>query len=530
MAIKYAKKSNIILFIVFSIIKSLQVVFIANLVKVITNYAVHPKGSLLQVAIVATVGLLLFLFAGIAHEYLSDLIIKDINVEIKQQSSKYLIYQAKQEQKLDTSFFTNDVKQIETSKILSELDAITNLLQFAAAIIAALFGSIVLTIVYLVVSAIPGLVQRIFTKKIEGKSQIWAEQNSTYTNIVKDSELISPTARLYDVEVNIWHRFKRAAVSLEESLFQMNFLRDISNRSVETSAFLFSNILPSILGVILVTRGEISLGILLMIDNLANQFINPVVNFFYDLNDISAANPMWQKFLGTTKRHLTGAWDGIQSALEDPQFRQLNLINVTVKYNQKTVVKNLNLQIKRGEKILLTAPSGWGKSTLLNILTGEQEIASGEFKIDGMNLAGNWQQAHRYFSFIHQTPLLLDESLRFNITLGSNASDGEVLEAIKAAGLDDLVDQIGLYSTIGEEGSRLSGGQRQRVEIARALLRNRPILIADEPTSSLDEGLARRIQGVILNTNKTVIEVAHRVSPAEAKLFDRIINLDELAE
>ena len=310
----------------------------------------------------------------------------------------------------------------------------------------------------------------------------------------------------------------------------MNFLRDISNRSVETSAFLFSNILPSILGVILVTRGEISLGILFMIDNLANQFINPVVNFFYDLNDISAANPMWQKFLGTTKRHLTGAWDGIQSALEDPQFRQLNLINVTVKYNQKTVIKNLNLQIKRGEKILLTAPSGWGKSTLLNILTGEQEIASGEFKIDGMNLAGNWQQAHRYFSFIHQTPLLLDESLRFNITLGSNASDGEVLEAIKAAGLDDLVDQIGLDSTIGEEGSRLSGGQRQRVEIARALLRNRPILIADEPTSSLDEGLARRIQGVILNTNKTVIEVAHRVSPAEAKLFDRIINLDELAE
>lgn len=170
MAIKYAKKSNIILFIVFSIIKSLQVVFIANLVKVITNYAVHPKGSLLQVAIVATVGLLLFLFAGIAHEYFSDLIIKDINVEIKRLSSNYLIYQAKQEQKLDTSFFTNDVKQIETSKILSELDAITNVLQFAAAIIAALFGSIVLTIVYLVVSAIPGLVQRIFTKKIESKS------------------------------------------------------------------------------------------------------------------------------------------------------------------------------------------------------------------------------------------------------------------------------------------------------------------------------------------------------------------------
>ncbi len=72
-----------------------------------------------------------------------------------------------------------------------------------------------------------------------------------------------------------------------------------------------------------------------MIDNLANQFINPVVNFFYDLNDISAANPMWQKFLGTTKRRLSGVKDSMNTTLEDQQFRQLNLINVTVKYNQK---------------------------------------------------------------------------------------------------------------------------------------------------------------------------------------------------
>ncbi|MGO2722523.1 MAG: ATP-binding cassette domain-containing protein [Lactobacillus sp.] len=141
-------------------------------------------------------------------------------------------------------------------------------------------------------------------------------------------------------------------------------------------------------------------------------------------------------------------------------------------------------------------------------------------------MSGNWAKAHGYFSFIQQKPFILNDTLRYNLTLGRKVSDSRLQQAIDQAGLHDLVAEKGLDVVLDPNGANLSGGQNQRVEIARALLAERPILIADEATSALDNALSKRIHQTILKDFKgTVIEVAHKVSDEERQWFTQVVKL-----
>ena len=164
-------------------------------------------------------------------------------------------------------------------------------------------------------------------------------------------------------------------------------------------------------------------------------------------------------------------------------------------------------------------------------MMGEKKPSRGQILINNHNFTNNWQELHNYFSYVNQKPFLFDDTLRFNITLGRNVSDKQLDDAIHKAGLDELVKEKGLDSPVGENGNQLSGGQIQRIEIARALLSNRPILLADEATSALDPQLSLDIHKTLLqNPNIAVIEVAHKISPLEKEMFDQIIHLDKTGE
>ncbi|MEB3365619.1 ATP-binding cassette domain-containing protein [Lactobacillus sp. R2/2] len=167
-----------------------------------------------------------------------------------------------------------------------------------------------------------------------------------------------------------------------------------------------------------------------------------------------------------------------------------------------------------------------GKSTLLNVLIGIQQLDSGSYEVNHSEVNGNWAKLHEYFSFIQQKPFILDDTLKYNITLGRHVSEEDLNYAVEQAGLTDLVNEKGLDYQLGKGGSNLSGGQNQRVEIARALVSKRPILLADEATSSLDQNLSLQIHQTILSEFKgTVIEVAHHISTNEKEMFDQIVDL-----
>tara|TARA_R110002126_G_scaffold13118_1_gene56039 strand:+ start:284941 stop:286767 length:1827 start_codon:yes stop_codon:yes gene_type:complete len=210
--------------------------------------------------------------------------------------------------------------------------------------------------------------------------------------------------------------------------------------------------------------------------------------------------------------------------------------HVDFTYGSTPIFSGLNLHIKAGEKIGLVGTSGAGKSTLTQILLRFYDIQGGEITIDGQNIAGVSQESlRRSVAMIPQSTDLLHRSITDNILYGRlDASEEEVIEAAKRAyayefilDLEDKEGKKGFAATVGERGVRLSGGQRQRIAIARAILKNAPILILDEATSALDSESELLIQESMkdLMQGKTVIAIAHRLSTIST--MDRLLVMED---
>ncbi len=207
--------------------------------------------------------------------------------------------------------------------------------------------------------------------------------------------------------------------------------------------------------------------------------------------------------------------------------------NVTFSYtdstNDDTVFKNLNLTIRAGEKIGLVGHSGGGKSTLTRLLLRFDDISGGSISIDGQDIKNVTQTSLReQISYVPQEPLLFHRTIRENIAYGNMDLPREEIEkAAKLAYAHDFIVQLseGYETIVGERGVKLSGGQRQRIAIARAMLKNAPILVLDEATSALDSESEKFIQKALweLMEDRTAVVIAHRLSTIQK--MDRIIVL-----
>lgn len=192
--------------------------------------------------------------------------------------------------------------------------------------------------------------------------------------------------------------------------------------------------------------------------------------------------------------------------------------NVGFAYDDVVILKNINLKIEKGKTVALVGSSGAGKSTLADLVPRFHDVSSGELLIDGVNIKDySLEQLRSLMGIVTQEPILFNDTIANNITLGiDNASAGSIEQAAKIANAHNFILQKDeQYQTnIGDRGSKLSGGERQRMTIARAVLKNPPILILDEATSSLDTESERLVQDAINNlmTNRTSLVIAHRLS------------------
>jgi ATP-binding cassette subfamily B protein len=197
---------------------------------------------------------------------------------------------------------------------------------------------------------------------------------------------------------------------------------------------------------------------------------------------------------------------------------EVHFANVTFAYQKNNIFQNLNVTIPGGQKIGLVGFSGSGKSTFVNLILRSYDLTSGQILIDQQNIAQVTQDSLReQIAMIPQEPSLFHRTLMENIRYGRiDATDDEVIAAAKLAHCDEFITQLteGYQSLVGERGIKLSGGQRQRIAIARAILKNAPILILDEATSSLDSVTEKIIQESLqyLMRGRTTIVIAHRLS------------------
>ena len=236
--------------------------------------------------------------------------------------------------------------------------------------------------------------------------------------------------------------------------------------------------------------------------------------------------------------------ENIPQIKEKNNAKELKEVNRDIVYNnvcfeyelQKPILKHVNLTIKAGQTVAFVGNSGGGKSTLVNLLVRFYDVNDGEICIDGVNIKDFKLDSLRdKISVVFQDNFLFSGTIKENILLGkTNAKDEDILRAIKCACLEEFVESLefGLDTKVGERGVLLSGGQKQRIAIARAFIKDSPIVILDEATSALDNRSEAVVQQALENLmhNRTVLIVAHRLSTIKKADKIVVINNGEVAE
>lgn len=208
-----------------------------------------------------------------------------------------------------------------------------------------------------------------------------------------------------------------------------------------------------------------------------------------------------------------------KEALVKTEFTDsITIENVNFRYEDENVLKNFSLTVPKGKTVALVGQSGSGKSTIANLLTRFYDVNEGNIKIDGVDIKDITMNSLRdLMGLVTQDSILFNDTIKNNILLGKqNATDEEIIEALKVANAYEFVKDLpnGIETNIGDAGGKLSGGQKQRLSIARAVLKNPPIMILDEATSALDTESEKFVQVALENMmqNRTSIVIAHRLS------------------
>ncbi len=225
------------------------------------------------------------------------------------------------------------------------------------------------------------------------------------------------------------------------------------------------------------------------------------------------------------------------NALEKDTFeKEIFIDNVSFKYENDLVLKDFSLKVEKGKTVALVGQSGSGKSTIANLVTRFYDVNQGVIQIDGFDIKDLKQQSLRkLMGLVTQDSILFNETVKNNILLGNEkATDDEVIEALKIANAWEFVEELpeGIETNIGDSGNKLSGGQKQRLSIARAVLKNPPIMILDEATSALDTESERMVQVALENMmkNRTSIVIAHRLSTIQKADLIVVMQKGKIAE
>ena len=358
------------------------------------------------------------------------------------------------------------------------------------------------------------------------RRKIRSDMHGNIADIITNNLIVRTFARETD-EIN--------SVTKQADSYRAMYLKDIGFTSLEgsTRVLVMSIVQVVTIGlcVYFVSNGSMDVGIAIFVVAYIQRIGSQLFTLGEMLNGYDQAlldaQPMTEMLVA--ENLVENVADATQLSTDDGS---IEFQNATYRYSDSDtdVIHDINLAIPGGLKVGLVGHSGAGKSTIVQLLLRFNDLTGGTIHIDGQNIRNVTQESLRQsIAYVPQEPLLFHRSLRENIAYGQiDASEEAIIDAAKQANAWEFIQKLpaGLDTTVGERGVKLSGGQRQRIAIARALLKDAPILVLDEATSALDSESEKLIQASLetLMKNRTSIVIAHRLSTI-AKL-DRIIVLE----
>ena len=430
---------------------------------------------------------------------------------------------------------SGDVQEIENS-IMSSLDMLFKnpvLILFYFATL--LFISWQLTLFTLVFVPIMGWFMGFVGRKLKQKSikaqSLWSDTMSQVEETLGGLRII----KAFCAEEKMNHRFDKINTEYRDNICRVNTRQQMAHP--------MSEFLGTVMIVIVLWFG----GVLVLNDMTLEgpSFIYYLIMLYSIINplkDFSKAGYNIPKGLASMERV-----DKILQAvnnIKEPEIpvrvkefsSKIEFRNVSFRYGEKWVLRHVNLTIEKGKTVALVGQSGGGKSTLVDLIPRYYDVQEGEVLIDGVNVKDiGIHDLRSLIGNVNQEAILFNDTFRNNISFGvETASQEQIEEAARIANAHNFIVQTenGYDTNIGDRGSRLSGGQRQRISIARAILKNPPILILDEATSALDTESERLVQDALehLMKTRTTVAIAHRLSTIKNADEICVINEGEIVE
>jgi subfamily B ATP-binding cassette protein MsbA len=416
------------------------------------------------------------------------------------------------------SRMSNDANEVEWS-VMSTLEGlIRDPLNVLIILITLVYLSPALSLFLLVLLPLTGFLIGRVSRSLKKQSTASQEQLGILMSILDETLGGLRVIKAFNAEKILRSKFFHTNDTLNNIRNRMNFRRDLAS---PMSEFMGVLVLSCILwfGGKLVLNHEAGLNADTFITYIVffTQIINPAKSLstaYYNAQRGSAAIQRIEEVL-TAPVTVTDAPD----AIPVPGFQKsIEFRNVSFAYEDKVILRNINLVVEKGKTIALVGSSGAGKSTLADLVPRFHDISEGELLIDGVDIKKYTLHSLReLMGIVTQEPILFNDTIANNIALGTDrVTLAEVEHAATVANALNFITtkEEGFDSNIGDRGSKLSGGERQRLTIARAVLKNPPILILDEATSSLDTESERLVQDAINNMmqNRTSLVIAHRLS------------------
>ena len=414
---------------------------------------------------------------------------------------------------------TGDVSEVENS-IVTSLDMLIKNPIF----IVIYFGTLVyisweLTLFTICVIPVLGWVMGSIGRKLKAKSLVAQQKLGETTSQMEETLGGLRIIKAFIAEKKMSARFEKCSNELRAATMKVTMRQALAH---PVSEFLGTCVIVIVLWfggtLILGENSPISAAAFIYYLTILYSIINP-------LKDLSKASYNIPRGLASMERidAILNAENPIadgDKGIEIPDMKDgIEYKNITFSYDgERTVLKNINLKIEKGKTVALVGQSGSGKSTMVDLIPRYYDVEEGEITIDGVNVKDMTVKSLRgLIGNVNQEAILFNDSFYNNITFGvENATMEQVIEAAKIANAHDFIMETehGYDTNVGDRGCLLSGGQRQRISIARAILKNPPILILDEATSALDTESERLVQEALerLMKTRTTIAIAHRLS------------------
>ncbi|CAL2102940.1 Subfamily B ATP-binding cassette protein MsbA [Tenacibaculum sp. 190130A14a] len=481
-----------------------------------------PSKALLAVIILISVVFLLknlFNYLALYNiTFLRNGILKDIRNDLYKKTVDLPISYFSEKRKGDMmARIGTDVLEIQHS-FLSMLELLVREpLTIIFTVFYMLFLSPKLTIFIFVFIPIAGLVISRIGKSLKRKSDNVQKEQGYFLSLLEETLSGLKVIKAFNAENEFQGKFSNSTGRFEKYL---NSLLNRTNLASPTSEFLGI----MVFGVLLWYGGSLVLVEKSITGNTFIVFLGLAYNILTPAKAISKANYNIKKGNAAAERVLEvleteNPLEDIENAIEKQDFNsEIQIDNISFKYADDYVLEDFSLTIPKGKMIALVGQSGSGKSTLANLLTRFYDVNKGSIKIDGVDIKNITKQSLRKLEgLVTQDSILFNDSVKNNITLGlENKTDQDIIAAAKVANAHEFIENLpNQYDTnIGDGGGKLSGGQKQRLSIARAVLKNPPIMILDEATSALDTESEKLVQEALENMmqNRTSIVIAHRLS------------------